>query len=71
VPTILGIWSQKVILIWENEVDYFRVRLRGCPLLTLGNPPKMLRDDAREGSSTTKPSKDFNKKGLLKNYPRG
>jgi hypothetical protein len=45
VPTILGIWGQIEILLWENEVDYFRVRLRGCPLLTLGNPPKILRDD--------------------------
>jgi hypothetical protein len=42
VPTILGIWGQKEILLWENEMDNFRVRLRGCPLLTLGDPLKML-----------------------------
>jgi hypothetical protein len=70
VPTILGIWGQIEILLWENEVDYFRVRLRGCPLLTLVNPPKILRDDSREDSSTRKPSKNFDK-GLFKNDPRG
>ena len=55
----------------RNEIDYFRVRLRGCPLLTLDNPPKILRDDAKEDSSTSKPSKDFDKKGLLNNDWRG
>jgi len=52
-------------------VDNFSVSLRGCPLLTLGNPPKMLRDDRRDDSSTSKPSEDFEKKGLLKNDTRG
>jgi hypothetical protein len=66
-PTILGIWDQKEILLRENEVDYFMVRLRGCPLLILDNPPKIL----REYSSISKPSKDFDKKGLFKNDPRG
>jgi hypothetical protein len=59
VPTILGIWGQTEILFGENEVDYFRVRLKGCPLLTLGNPPKILGDDAREDFSTRKPSKNL------------
>jgi hypothetical protein len=36
------------------------------PLLTLGNLPKMLRDDTREDSSTSKPSNDFDKKMFLK-----
>ena len=62
-PTILGIWGQKQILLSENEVDYFSVSFRSCPLLILGNPPKMLRDDTREDSSTCKPSKDFDKRG--------
>jgi hypothetical protein len=30
---------------------FFRVIPRGCSLLTLGDPPKMLRDKSREGSS--------------------
>jgi hypothetical protein len=58
VPIILGIWGQIEILHWENEVNYFRVRIRGCPLLTLGNPPKILRED----SSTSKPYKNFDKR---------
>jgi hypothetical protein len=57
----LGIWGQIEIILWENEMIYFRVRLRGCPLLTLGNPPKILKDDAREDFSTSKPSKKFDK----------
>jgi hypothetical protein len=52
-------------------VGNLRVRLRGFPLITLGKPPKMFWDDIKEGSFTSKPSKDFNKKGLLKNDPRG
>jgi hypothetical protein len=40
-------------------VDYFWVRSRGCTLLTLGNPPKILRDDSREDSSTNEPSNNF------------
>jgi hypothetical protein len=28
---------------------FFRVIPRGCPLLTLGDPPKMIRDKSREG----------------------
>jgi hypothetical protein len=52
-------------------VDYFRVRLRGCPLLTLGNPPKILRDESREDFFTRKLSKNFDKKVLFKNDPRG
>jgi hypothetical protein len=66
VPSILGIWGQKEINVWDNEVENFRVRIRGFPLLTLGNPPKMLKDDTREYSSTSKPSNDFDKKGLFK-----
>jgi hypothetical protein len=48
VPTILGIWGQIEIILGKNEVDYFWMRLRGFPLLTLGNPPKILRDYSRE-----------------------
>jgi hypothetical protein len=48
---------------------FFRVIPRGCPLLTLGDPPKMLRDKSREGSPL-EPSKSFDKKGLFKNNPR-
>jgi hypothetical protein len=47
------------------------VRLRGCPLLILSNPPKILRDDSREDFSIRKPSKNFDKKGLFKNDPSG
>ena len=61
-PIILGIWGQIEILLWENEMDCFRVRLRSCPLLTLGNPPKILMDESREDFSTKKPSKNFDKR---------
>jgi hypothetical protein len=61
VPTPLGIWGVKEVLIWENEVDNFRVKLRGSPLLTLNNTLKYFGDETREDYSTSKPSKGLDK----------
>jgi len=61
VPTPLGIWDQKEVPLWENEVDNFRATARGNSLLTLGNTLKYFGDETREDYSTTKPSKGLNK----------
>ena len=52
-------------------MDYFRLRLKGFPILTLGNSPKILMGESREYLSTIKPSKNFDRKGLFKNDPKG